>query len=75
MQGRFVVDMNGAKALNGETLRGNASYGKVEDAVRVAAATGAKVILPREMDNNVAESLMRAYGLQKVSHRTYTFCV
>lgn len=75
MQGRFVVDMNGAKASNGEKLRGAASYGRVGDAVRAAAATGAKVILPQEMDGNVAEALMRAYGLQKVSHRTYTFCV
>jgi len=72
---RILVDLSSAKASNGEPLRGTVSYGKVGDAVRAAAATGAKVILPSRMNGNVADALMRAYGLQKISHRTYTFCV
>jgi len=43
---RILVDLSSAKASNGEPLRGTVSYGKVGDAVRAAAATGAKVILP-----------------------------
>jgi hypothetical protein len=75
MKDRIVVDLTGAKASNGEALRGLASFDSVGEAARMAAATGGKVVLPPGMNGNVADAMMQAYGLQKLSHRVYTFCV
>lgn len=72
---RILVDMEGAMAPDGTPLHGTASVSGIGEAAKVAAATGAKVILPPKLSGTVAEALMQAYGLQRVSNRVYTFCV
>ena len=72
----FVVNLTGAKALNGESLRGLVPMGSVEAAAKLVAATGGTMIVPKEYaKSRMFDALMAAYGIQKKSHRVYTLAI